>query len=350
MAVFEEQESQPGSRSGSQHTVPAAHVLDLAELVESLGASRDALLLGSGLTFAALEAQDARVSLQDAARLVERAKELTKEEALGFHLGMRMRVPAHGYLGFAAMTAPTARHALELAVRYAPTRTTALKVELAIEGEQAVLYLDEATDLGSARDTLLVALTVGLWRIGESLTGQKLHGAADFAFPEPSYAARFTAQALPVRFGRPRNAVRFDLAVLELPLVNAHPSALRLAQEQCERELEQVDVDDLVQRVRAAIPKPEGGFRTLDEVAQKLGVSSRTLKRKLKAEDTAFSDVLDALQSEQACALLRQEQLSIDEVAERVGYSDVSNFTRAFKRWTGVTPAAFRKGGLLKRS
>jgi AraC-like DNA-binding protein len=296
-----------------------------------------------------LAAQDARVGLSEATRLLERAKLLTKEEAVGFFLGMRMRVPAHGYLGFAAMTAPTARHALELAVRYAPTRTTALKVELAIEEREATLYIDELVDLGSVRDTLLVALTVGLWRIGEALTGQKLRGSADFAFPEPSYSARLAAESLPVRFKQPRNAIHFDVSVLELPLVNAHPSALRLAQEQCERALEQVDGEDLVQRVRSVAANPEGGFRNLDEVALKLGASSRTLKRKLKAEGTAFSEVLDGLQSEQACALLKQEHLSIDEVAERVGYSDVSNFTRAFKRWTDLTPAAYRKAN-LKRS
>lgn len=348
MAVSEEHELQPGSRSGAQHTVPAAHVLDLAELVESLGVSRETFLQGSGLSLEALAAQDARVGLSEATRLLERAKQLTKEDAVGFFLGMRMRVPAHGYLGFAAMTAPTARHALELAVRYAPTRTTALKVELAIEEREATLYIDELVDLGSVRDTLLVALTVGLWRIGEALTGQKLRGAADFAFPEPSYSGRLAAESLPVRFNQPRNAMRFDVSVLELPLVNAHPSALRLAQEQCERALEQVDGEDLVQRVRAVAASPDGGFRNLDEVAVKLGVSSRTLKRKLKAEGTAFSEVLDSVQSEQACALLKQEQLSIDEVAERVGYSDVSNFTRAFKRWTDMTPAAYRKANLKR--
>jgi len=348
MAVLEESESQSGLRLGSPHTMPAAHVLDLAELVESLGASRQALLEGTGLTFAQLEEQDARVPLSDIARVLERAKELTGEPALGFFLGLRMRVPAHGYLGFAAMTAPTARHALELAVRYAPTRTTALKVELAIEGQHAALYLDELADLGGMRDTLLVALAVGLWRIGETLTGQKLRGEADFTFAQPTYAERFTAHSLPVHFNRPRNAVRFDASVLELPLVMAHPAALRLAQEQCEKALEQVDGEDLVQRVRGAMPRAEGGFRNLDEVAVKLGVSSRTLKRKLKAEGTAFSEVLDGLQSEQACALLRLDQLSIDEVAEKVGYSDVSNFTRAFRRWTDLTPAAYRKANLKR--
>ena len=73
-------------------------------------------------------------------------------------------------------------------------------------------------------------------------------------------------------------------------------------------------------------------------------MSSRTLKRKLKAEGTAFSDILDQLAIEQARKLLRSA-LSVEQIAERMGYSDVSNFGRAFRRWTGTTPAAYRREG-----
>lgn len=334
----------PDPRRGTEHTLPAVHVLDLADLVFSTwGIAKQVLLSGTGLTVEALEVDEARVPLSAVARVLARAKELTNESGLGFFLGMRMLVPAHGYLGFAVMTAPTARHALELAARYAPTRTSVLKIELVVEGAWATLYLDEMVELGELRDSLLVALVVGIWRIGEALTGQRLHGSADLMFEAPPYADRFENAALPVRFGQPRNAIRFEAQLLDLPLTMAHPTALKLAQEQCERALERLDRDDLVMRVRSFIVNPEGGFRSLEEVASKLMVSTRTLKRKLKAEGSAFSEVLDAVQRERACELLLSEQLSMEEVAERSGYSDVSNFTRAFKRWTQQTPAAYRR-------
>jgi AraC-like DNA-binding protein len=98
-------------------------------------------------------------------------------------------------------------------------------------------------------------------------------------------------------------------------------------------------------RVREALPRKDGGFHSLEQVAERLGVSARTLKRKLKVEGKAFSDLLDEIALEQARVLLRQPGLSIEQVAERLGYSDVSNFGRAFRRWTGVTPAAFRREG-----
>jgi AraC-like DNA-binding protein len=240
------------------------------------------------------------------------------------------------------MTAPTARHALELAVKFAPTRTNALRLSLEVH-DQAFLYMDELLDLGAARDTVLVALAVGIWRIGETLTGAQLGGRADFAFPEPSYLGEQHGP-LSVRFNQPRNCLVFDRAYLDLPLTTAHASASQLAQEQCERALAELNQPQLINRVREAMLTARGEFQDLAGVAKTLGVSERTLKRKLQAEGAAFSEISDNVRCEHASALLRDPKLSIDEVAERTGYADTSNFSRAFRRWTGKTPAAFRKG------
>jgi AraC-like DNA-binding protein len=144
-------------------------------------------------------------------------------------------------------------------------------------------------------------------------------------------------------FARPRNLMRFDASYLELPFAMAHASAFQLAKEQCELALAELDRVGLERQVRNALPREGGGVCTVDEVALRLGTSTRTLQRKLKAEGISFSDIADALQEEQARVLLRDERLSLEQVAERVGYSDVSNFTRAFRRWTGETPAAWRR-------
>lgn len=211
-----------------------------------------------------------------------------------------------------------------------------------MEGQQACLYVNEGADFGSARDVILTALIVGLWQIGEALTGEQLEGSMALAFAEPSYAARFGKLVMPVRYGQARNALLFRAALLDTPLAMANPAALRLAQEQCERALDALDQADLLGRVQSALPRKEGGFHSLEQVAATLGVSSRTLKRKLKAEGAVFSAIVEPLAQAQAVALLGSSELSVEQVAERVGYSDVSNFGRAFRRWTGTTPAAHR--------
>lgn len=327
----------------SAHSVPASHAVELAKVVKLLGIPEERLLEGSGLSLSALKLPEARISLTVGEQLIARAIELTGQPGLGIMLGFRMRVPAHGYLGFAAMTAPTVRHAIDLAVRYAPTRTTALSFRLEERESDAAFFIEERCDLGVARHTVLFALAVGFWRMGESLTGKQLVGTAEFAFATPSFAPQLVGSPVAAEYGKPANCLRFSRSYLDLRLAMAEPAASLLAQEQCERELEALDRAGLEARVRDVLPRTGGGVRTADEVATALGISPRTLHRKLKAEGVTFSEIADALQHKQACLLLRDERLSIEQVAEHVGYSDVSNFNRAFRRWTGLTPAAYRK-------
>jgi AraC-like DNA-binding protein len=95
--------------------------------------------------------------------------------------------------------------------------------------------------------------------------------------------------------------------------------------------------------VRAAIVGEDGeGFRDLVAVAKQLHVSTRTLKRRLAEQGTSFSDILDDMRRQRALLLLENRELAIGEVAARLGYTEVPTVTRAFRRWTGKTPAAYR--------
>lgn len=323
-------------------SLPAIHAVELVEVVQQFGVTPDQLLAGLDLPRTLLESPEARVPLEQCEALLTRAIELTGQPGLGILIGLRMRVPAHGYLGFAAMTAPTVRHALELAVRYAPTRTTALALRLE-EGDPTSLYVEERHDLGRTRETVLFALAVGLWRIAEALTGKRIVGMAEFGFPAPTYAPVLVNAPVNASYGHPHHRLVFGRAYLDLPLVMAHPSASLLAQEQCERALEALDRSGLVARVREVLPRPSGGVRSVEEVAEALGTSVRTLHRKLKAEGVVFSELSDSHQHRLACQLLDDPSATLEAVAEQVGYSDVSNFARAFRRWTGITPAAYRR-------
>src|SRR5262249_41384868 len=146
------------------------------ELVGRWRVAPDAILSGLPLTAAALSDPSTRVPLRVCEALIMRAHELTGEPALAFHLGTFTRVSSHGFLGFAAMTANTAREALDLAVRYASTRTLALGLELYVEGDVASVVIEERTALGAIREFCVLALMVTLWRHGCVLTGKVLAG------------------------------------------------------------------------------------------------------------------------------------------------------------------------------
>ncbi len=321
------------------YDLPGANIRDLVVLAGRWKVSPDTLLDGLPVTFAALSDPATRVPLRVCEAIALRAYELTGEPALGIHLGLAMRVSSHGFLGFAAMTANTARDALELACRFASTRTSAIGLSLVVEGARASIVIEERTPLGGIRELAVLGLIAGFWQLGRQLTGEMIDGIGDCAFPAPAFV-----QTLPVagrlRFDQPVHRMVFDAAILDRPLITADATATELARQQCERELEAI-AEGVAGRTRALLATHPTA--SLDDVARELHLSSRTLKRRLADEHTTFSAIRENLRRQRALLLLDHRGLAIGEIASRLGYTELPNFTRAFRRWTGMTPASYRE-------
>jgi AraC-like DNA-binding protein len=326
------------------HSFPAGPALQLIRVVERLGFSAEQLLRGLGFSEELLEVPGARLSADTVRALVERARELTGEPGLGFYLGLEKRVTNYGYLGFAAMSAASVRQALELTVRFVPAQTGAFSVRLQVEGGLAALAIDLHTDFGSVEDVFLFNVVVTLWQLGRALTGKDLGGLTELTIPEPRYYRRFVELLPNVRFEQPANRLVFDAALLDLPLVSADRAALRLAREHCEVELDASIADSgLLPRVRAILARASEAAASVAEVAAAMGMSPRTLKRRLAAHGVSFSALLADARRDSALRLLSASALSVDAIAQRLGYSTAPNFIRAFRRWTGRTPSAYRR-------
>jgi AraC-like DNA-binding protein len=341
----------PGS---GEHSFRIAHALHLIEVVNHWNVTGEQLLSGSGLTRESLADARARVPVGTMAALLERARRLTSEPALGVHIGLQTRATQYGTLGFAVVTASTVREAIEASLRYGAIVTTALSMRLRVEKRIATLIVDEHANFGAARDIVLLASVVGLWQISARLTGRDLvTSVAEFALPEPEYADKIKGLTrLPMVFNRPSTQLRFDARSLDLPYCMPDPLAHRLAGEQCQSELDVLALNvGLTTRVRGLIVRPEGGCRGLDEVATTLNRSGRTLKRQLGGLGVSFSVLRDEALREKALLLLRSPRLSLAEIAVSLGYSNVTNFERAFLRWTSMTPAASRRAaGMVEAS
>jgi len=327
--------------------LPGSYAYELVALCARWNVDPGAVLEGTGLTVQALKDPATRLSLPACAALVSRARELTGEPALAFMMGLQMRVSWHGFLGFAAMTAATVRDALEVAEHFSLTRTSAFGLSSYVEGDTAALVLEERAELGALREFAVLTLLVGIARIARDATGSDVRGVAECAFPAPDYAARVLERVGSKRtsmlFDRPSHRLVFPASTLDLPIVTADPVATQLARTQCDRELAALtEGGSFVGKVRALVSRGDDGTRSLDEVARRLHVSTRTLKRRLADQGTSFSAVLEGVRHQRALLLLENRQLGLADVAGRLGYSDVANFTRAFRRWTGRTPAAYR--------
>jgi AraC-like DNA-binding protein len=325
---------------GHVFDLPGAYVRDLAQLVERWKVTPEVLLADLPITVDALRDPATRVPLRLCEAIVARAHALTHEPALAFYLGLQTRISSHGFLGFAAMTSATVREALDLATRFVSTRTSAIALALYVEGDTASLVFEERTPLGALREFLVIAIIVGIWQLGESLTGGPLAGHAEVAFSAPAYATK-VPQPERILFDRPAHRLVFAAATLDRTLATADPVAAKLAIAQCERELAAVVDAGLPGRIRGLLAT-RAELPAVGELARELHMSERTLKRKLAEHGTTYSAIRDDLRRQRALLLLDNRELSIGEIAGRLGYSELPNFTRAFRKWTGMTPASYR--------
>jgi AraC-like DNA-binding protein len=327
-----------------RHTVPIALVSQAVQLMKRWHVGAAELLSAVGLDEKILEDPFQRVPVATMCTLLERARTLSGEPGLGYYLGLQTRATLYGYLGFAFLSASTVADALKFALEFAPLFSTALAMDLRVDGRIASLSFEERADLGSVRDIVLINMLVGSRELGRACTGRDTGGSADFAFPEPEYHARFAHLALNSRFNQPVNRILFDAAVLDFPIITADPVSVQLARMQCERELDELGFGTrFADRVRRLIADADDSFASVEQLAHHLDLSPRTLRRRLAAEGVSFSALVDEGRRDQALRLLRSSRLSIEHVARQLGYTTASSFVRAFHRWTGKTPVQYRR-------
>jgi AraC-like DNA-binding protein len=310
---------------------------DLVELVKRWRVEPAAVVAGLPITLAQLDDPTTRVPLRVCEAMIARAYELTREPALAFFYGTAMKLSSHGFLGFAAMTASTVREALELAVRFAGTRTSAIGLSLYVEGARASLVIEERAPLGGIREFAVLSLMLGISQIGQALTGKVTDGVAEVTFAQPPYLASVPLADRLV-FDRPAHRLVFDAAVLDERVASADAAAMRLAKEQLERELAAKVEAGLPGKIRAVLVTTSSEIA----VAKALKMSPRTLKRRLAEHDTTFSAIRDDVRLQRALLLLDDRARTVGEIATLLGYTELPNFTRAFRKWTGMTPNAYR--------
>lgn len=329
--------------------IPTSHVAYVARwvaLLDTRGVSVEEALAGTRVTVEQLEELNARVTIADLIEIITRGAALADDPSLGLELGLSLKPTAHSWYGIAAMAARTFGEVTELGVRYFSVLGP-WRIHMVREGSQAVMQFEDTYDLGPARMVCLECMLGGVVCMGEFLLGHSLaRPDVEFfaTFPEAPHHARFRDRLPRVHYGAKRLEARFPAAWLDRPLSFAEPFAYREAVAALDHELKLIgDDDDWLERTRALLAEPERGFPDLDTAAYMLGVSSRSLRRHLQARGATFHQLRDDARRARAITLLEQSTISHDAIARELGYSDAAGFARAFQRWTGGSPAAYRR-------
>ena len=329
-------------------SISIAYLQLLLEILAERGVAASTLLTGIPIDPALLDNSQARMSPTQWTLLVMRAQALTSDPALGYEYGLRMRPTVHGVLGYAAMSAATLRQAQEISARYARLRQAGFTFEFIEDEKYGSLILRERQPIPVMRQFFVENILLGVARATSVLLGRDLLDIPEmeicFDYAEPDYHRHWHDRLPTTRFQQAVNMVRLPQHYLSQRPVMADPLASRGAIELCERELAlAADQEaDITQRVRAELVLSGSGYPDLEQVATKLCVSTRTLKRKLQRHGTSFLLILEECRRRDAQKMLEHSGLSVQTVATRLGYQNPANFSRAFSKWTGESPTSFR--------
>jgi AraC-like DNA-binding protein len=345
----------PASRGGGPRdnyaerpSVAVAYPRLLLAMLAERGHSTAEAAEEAGVDRALLDRPEAMISGAAYARLIAHALRVTRDPCLGCELGLRMPPTMHSVLGALLVCADTLGDALAQGARFFVLASQVIALRTDFASERPTISIDEILPLGAVRQFVVESGLVGLYRAGELLTmltvaprGLEL----SFTWPEPPAFRRYRARLPPAQFGQPFNQLRCPTSLLERPLPLANALARRRAIRDCERALSEIPEHGapLVARVYQALGAPEAaGYAALAQVAALLGVSPRTLSRRLAASGTSFSALLDGRRISDARSMLAESDVAVAAVARHVGYTDAANFARAFRKQTRESPSAFR--------
>jgi AraC-like DNA-binding protein len=311
-------------------------ILPLLEYLENEGFDLKSILDRVGIPKSALEDTQTRLPKRRFQALWQVASEATGDPAIALRVSTLVKANELGVIGYLAAASDSRRNAFELVKDLTPLLWEDVQCDL--ESGGGVAFIRCSTGSGPQESHFTTEYAIGL-----TVTMSRVLGAgrsdpleARFSYPAPAYADEYERiLRLPIRFDAGEDGVLFPISMMD-SLNPSADAALR-------QLLERYAADQLAkQRIRACIRSmlPLGSL-TADAVAAQFSMSNRTLRRRLRQEATSYQEILDDVRAELARHYLTNEKRGIDEVAFLLGFSDSSAFTKAFRRWSGQTPADF---------
>jgi AraC-like DNA-binding protein len=325
--------------------VSIRYVHKIAAAAAECGVDSLTLLADAALEPLETYSRDARIELAKYARLWQLASDRSGDRGFVFRVARQSHADDDA-LALACMASGTLGEALEVLARFVGLWTDgSLWQQTPFSGgaSMAHLRLDPSRPESAFSELFSLACLTA--------TGRRLT-ATDWVPLEVCFRAAAPADLghhqrffrAPLRFGAERSEVRLSAQVLRLPMVKAEPAFASFFKRHAEEQLRlTASRSGLAGSIRTLLKGQQGGRPSLQRTARELAMSERTLRRRLEAEHVGFKDLVEETQKERAVELLSRGQLSISEIAFLIGYSDVSTFHRAFRRWTGKTPQAMRR-------
>lgn len=296
------------------------------------------------LDLAKLLEADARVSVQQFDGLIKTVIETRGFEDLGLSVGKRLEIAHHGDFGLAILNSATLRQVLDFHVKFLPIRVPLIKLNYDLGGTKVLVTLTDEHWQGSLHRAVIEAVMIAIVNMLQVIkfqdNSQLLIDVVTFDYAKPNYEDKYRyIKAAKLEFNKPNCSLLFSKQFIDKPLASADDFSFQRAVLNCQKELDSYLHQNLSTEycVKRVLKQDEGVSFSLDDVAQQLHVSKRSLHRSLEREGTSFKLLLQKIKTDRAVTSLQQGK-TVTEVADLLNYSDRANFTRAFKTWLGVAP------------
>lgn len=327
---------------------PPHKIAALAELLLEEGVATSKLLKGSGINPEELYEPATRVASRQLLTVYGNALRLSRDPGIAIKAGKRIRITHFGMYGYALLSSPTPREAIDFAIKYRSLAATLLGLRFEETEHDAFWEFSDALSLGEHGDLFRFVLE---FQLGTQLS---VHGdilgrpvtptEICVTYAEPRHARTYAdLLGCRVRFSQERNQLRFSRDLLEQKLAFANPATAALVRQTCDELLTELKAaSGMAGKVLGILMAQPGRFPDIETVAHQLHMTSRTLRRKLESEETSYQLILNNVRKQLAMDYLRKTRMSTEDIAASLGFSDAPNFRQAFKKWTGITPSEFR--------
>lgn len=334
--------------------LPGTYINLLADMVKRWNISSEQLLDGSSITLEQLEKPYWYVEFHTLNKLLERAIKLTHEPALASYLALEMKASCYGSVGMAAMVCTNLEEALKILEQFIGSRCDAFKPELKQDQDYIHWSIRQPLKAFQLSPDAAIFLLLGFVQIVKHLTGLSFLGTVKLNMPKPVGFSKLKDElGVDCLFNQKHNVWIFPKEYLSRPILTADPMLASLLKAQCKKDIDKLKLRsgwkaEISQVIKKLLMNNQGEMLKVKQVAQMMNMSERSLQRYLATENTSFSALVDLTRKQHAHNLLKNKSLSIEAVALSLGYADTSHFTRAFKRWMGVTPKYYQTQLKLK--
>lgn len=293
-----------------------------------------------------MEQGDGFISIAEFQQMAEFALKRTQRPWLGLEIGQKIIPSHHGPLGQLVASSETCQVAIDVLIKYLPLRSPLLSLSMQEQGVRTTLQIHEKITLDSKREVLLESFMIIIVNVLEFVYGKKLKGLeVAFNYPTPAYYQHYQeAFSCPVHFNCRNCLIYLDSEVLSGKNILADPIAHRMAEIDCEKLYHNLLTNqNLKLEIENLVLKPSAPFPPLEKVAESLNMSKSTFIRKMHKANTSYKEIVENIRRELCHYYLIETDLSIEVIADKLGYKDTSNFSRVFKRWHNSTPKQFRQ-------